>query len=77
MNFTTQQTSNACIDSSKSINSKNSNSTNTRKASIDGDANRSLGRSSNGGRKGSNERGAILKLKINKNKVSSRDVKAS
>jgi hypothetical protein len=37
-----------------------------RKTSIDNDGNRSLGRSSNGGRNGSNER--VLKLKISKSK---------
>jgi hypothetical protein len=38
----------------------------TRKASLDNEANRSVGRSSNGGRNGSNDR--VLKLKINKSK---------
>jgi hypothetical protein len=39
----------------------------TRKASVDNDTSKSVDRSSNGGRTGSNER--VLKLKINKNKT--------
>ena len=39
----------------------------TRKASVDNETSKSVDRSSNGGRTGSNER--VLKLKINKNKT--------
>ena len=56
---------NSGVDSSKSTQSKMSHQT-TRKASLDNEANRSVGRSSNGGRTGSNDR--VLKLKINKSK---------
>jgi len=57
-------------DSSKSTNSKMSNGTSgsTRKQSLDNEASQSVGRSSNGGGTGSNER--VLKLKINKSKGS-------
>ena len=55
-------------DSSKSTNSKMSNGTSgsTRKQSLDNEASQSVGRSSNGGGTGSNDR--VLKLKINKSK---------
>jgi hypothetical protein len=53
------------VDSSKSNQSKLSNGS-RKTGAIDSDATRSVGRSSNGGRTGSNDR--VLKLKINKTK---------
>lgn len=65
------------VDSSKSGNSQLSNiesenekfklrNSHQRKRSVDNEASRSVGRSSNGTRNGSGDR--VLKLKINKNK---------
>jgi len=44
----------------------------TRKTSLENEASRSVGRSSNGGRTGSNDR--VLKLKINKSKKIDKNV---